>query len=78
VQSAALELFDLLKGLMQRADIGRRELPLVFAGGLLAENSLLSYLIETRLMADLPLLHPVKSAPSPVRGALELARRIAR
>jgi len=78
VQSAASELVDLLKSLVQRAQLGSRELPLVFAGGLFAENSLLSYLIETRLLADMPLLQPVKSALSPAHGALELARRIAR
>jgi N-acetylglucosamine kinase-like BadF-type ATPase len=76
VQTAALELVDLLKSLTQRADAGARELPLAFAGGLFAENSLLTYLVETRLLADLPLLQPIKSAPAPVYGALELARRL--
>ncbi|HTV92410.1 MAG TPA: BadF/BadG/BcrA/BcrD ATPase family protein [Verrucomicrobiae bacterium] len=75
VQTAALELVDLLKALAQRAELGARELPLVFCGGLFSGNSLLSYLVETRLLADLPLLAPVKSAPAPVLGALELARR---
>ncbi len=78
IQNAASELVDLLKSLVQRAQLGKRELPLVFAGGLFAENSLLSYLIETRLLADMPLLHPIKSPLSPAHGALELARRIAR
>jgi N-acetylglucosamine kinase-like BadF-type ATPase len=78
VQGAAHELVDLLKTLMRRALVDKRELPLVFAGGLFAENSLLTYLVETRLLADMPLLQPVKSPPPPVRGALELARRIAR
>jgi glucosamine kinase len=77
VQGAALELVDMLKALVKLAQANARELPLVFAGGLLAENSLLSYLIETRLLADLPLLHPVKGAPAPVHGALELARALA-
>jgi N-acetylglucosamine kinase-like BadF-type ATPase len=76
VQGAALELVDLVKALVKRAKI-EGEIPLVFAGGLLAENSLLSYLIETRLLGDLPLVHPVKSPPAPVHGALELARRLA-
>ncbi len=78
VQGAAHELVELVKSLVHRAELGKRELPLVFAGGLFAENSLLSYLVETRLLADMPLLQPVKSAPLPVYGALELARRIAR
>ncbi len=75
VQTAALELVDLLKSLAQRAELGGRELPLVFCGGLFGGNSLLSYLVETRLLADLPLLAPRKSPPAPVMGALELARR---
>jgi len=76
VQTAALDLVELLKALVHRAHVGARELPLVFAGGLFAENSLLSYLLETRLLADLPLLQPRKSPPAPVYGALELARRM--
>jgi glucosamine kinase len=78
IQGAAHELVDLVKSLVHRAQLGEREIPLVFAGGLFAENSLLSYLIETRLLADLPLLQPVKSPPAPAHGALEFARRIAR
>lgn len=78
VQNAAHELVDLVKSLAQKGQLGKRELPLVFAGGLFAGNSLLSYLVETRLLADMPLLQPHKPAPPPVRGALELARRIAR
>ncbi|HUA09998.1 MAG TPA: BadF/BadG/BcrA/BcrD ATPase family protein [Candidatus Acidoferrales bacterium] len=78
VQGAAVELVDLVKAVVARAGIKTRELPLVLAGGLFAENSLLTYLVETRLLADLPLLQPVKSAPPPVQGALELARRIVR
>lgn len=77
VQAAAHELVDLVKSLVHRAQLGTRELPLVFAGGLLSENSLLTYLVETRLLADTPLLQPVKSAPAATHGALELARRIA-
>jgi glucosamine kinase len=75
VQGAAVELVDLVKALVKHAKI-EGEIPLVFTGGLLAENSLLSYLIETRLLADLPLVHPVKSAPAPVHGALAMARRL--
>jgi glucosamine kinase len=78
VQAAALELVELLKALVRAAKIEAREMPLVFAGGLFAQNSLLSYLVETRLLADLPLLHPIKSPPLPVYGALELARRMTR
>jgi len=76
VQAAALELVDLVKALVRRANAGSRDLPLVYAGGLLSANTLLSFLIETRLAADLPLLVPVKSAPAPMYGALDLARAL--
>lgn len=77
VQAAALELTDLVKAVVKRADASGRELPLVFGGGLLAHNTLLSFLIETRLTADLPMLAVVKSPPAPVLGALALARAAA-
>jgi glucosamine kinase len=74
VQAAACELVDLVKSLVRLAGAGSRELPLAFCGGLFAENSLLTYLVETRLAADLPLLLPSRAIASPAHGALELAR----
>ena len=74
VQGAALDLFDLVKSLVKAAGIGDRELPLVFAGGLLAQNSLLTYLLETRVSNELPMMHVIKGAPAPQYGALTLAR----
>ncbi len=74
VQTAASELVDLLKALVRMAQAGSKELPLALYGGLFVENSLLTFLVETRLSADLPLLSPVKAMPSPAHGALELAR----
>jgi glucosamine kinase len=76
VQAAAGDLFELIKAIVKAAAVADTDVPVVFAGGLLAGNSLLSYLIETRLNADFPLLAPVKNAPSPVFGALALARRL--
>ena len=46
------------------------------AGGLFAENSMLSFLLETRIVGDTPGAAIVKSGESPVRGALRLAERI--
>lgn len=77
VQGAAMELCELVKAVVKRADAGARDLPLVLAGGLLETNSLLTYLIETRLNADLPLLATQRAALAPVFGALSLARRLA-
>jgi N-acetylmuramic acid 6-phosphate etherase len=76
VQSAAGDLVELVKAVVRAAGGGGTEIPLVFAGGVLASNSLLTYLIETRLNADLPLLAPMKNAAAPVSGALALARRM--
>lgn len=74
VQAAALELFDLVKSLVKTANLQDREAPLVFSGGMLAENSLLTYLVETRVGNELPALHVLKRGPAPQFGALALAR----
>jgi N-acetylglucosamine kinase-like BadF-type ATPase len=73
IQAAALDLSEMVKAVVKASGVAE-ELPLVFAGGLLAANSLLSFLIETRLGSDLPMLAPVKSPPAPVFGALAIAR----
>lgn len=75
VQAAAIELSDLVKAVIKRADALSRDLPLLLAGGLLASNSLLSFLLETRLCADLPLLAVQRGGLAPVFGALSLARQ---
>ena len=54
VQTAALELFDLVRALCRSAGAEERALPLAFSGGLLRRNSLLTYLIETRVANELP------------------------
>ena len=76
VQAAALELSELLKALVKRANVANRELPLVLSGGLLRANSMLSFLLETRISHELPFLHPIKNPPPPEMGALALARRL--
>jgi N-acetylglucosamine kinase-like BadF-type ATPase len=74
VQAAALELADLLKAVVRSAGLTQRELPVVLAGGLLAQNSLLTYLLETRIVNEYPSFHLVKNPPAPEYGALALAR----
>jgi N-acetylglucosamine kinase-like BadF-type ATPase len=74
VQAAALELFELVRAVSRMANAGTAELPVAFAGGLLRANSVLTYLIETRIANDMPNLHVVKGAPAPYLGALALAR----
>ena len=76
IQTAALELFELVRALCRSAGIGGRTLPLAFCGGLLQHNSLLTYLIETRIANELPNLEIVKGAAAPHLGALERARAL--
>jgi N-acetylglucosamine kinase-like BadF-type ATPase len=75
VQTAALDLFELVRTLARNAGV-LRETPLVFAGGLLRENSVLTYLLETRIGSDLPDLRIVKGAPEAHFGALYEARAL--
>jgi N-acetylglucosamine kinase-like BadF-type ATPase len=77
VQAAALDLFELLRSLVRRAECAQRDLPLVFAGGLLARNTILSYLLETRIANEFPHLRVLKDVPPPHLGALAAARRFA-
>ncbi len=74
VQAAALELFDLLKAVTRSSGFAQRDIPVVLAGGLLSENSLLTYLLEHRILNEYPSFHLVKNPPAPEFGALALAR----
>jgi N-acetylglucosamine kinase-like BadF-type ATPase len=76
VQNAALELSDLIKSIVKRAELSESEAPIVFAGGLLSNNTLLSFLLETRLKNDLPRMPILKGAHEPFRGALALAEKL--
>jgi N-acetylglucosamine kinase-like BadF-type ATPase len=76
VQTAALELADLVKALIKRAGLTESDAPIVLAGGLLAQNTLLSYLLETRLKNELPRMPILKGAVEPYRGALILAEKM--
>ncbi|HYW54565.1 MAG TPA: BadF/BadG/BcrA/BcrD ATPase family protein [Dongiaceae bacterium] len=78
VQQAAGELGDLVKAALRAVDLVEASPAVAFAGGLLRENSLLSFLIETRLTGDVPGVSIVKGGGEPVRGALRLAERLAR
>jgi N-acetylglucosamine kinase-like BadF-type ATPase len=76
VQVAALELSDLVKALVRNANVADREMALVLTGGLLRANSMLSFLLETRISHELPLLRPHKNPPPAELGALALARAL--
>lgn len=75
VQAAALELADLVKSLVKKAGMSASTAPIVLAGGLLGSNSLLTFLLETRLQNDLPAMPIVKNASEPFAGALAAAER---
>ncbi len=75
VQGAALELGDLVRAVVKSSGATDRELPVVLAGGLLGTNSLLTFLLETRISNELPTFFVVKNAPAPCFGALTLAER---
>jgi len=72
VQAAALELGDLVKSAAAQAHLVDASPAVALCGGLLRENSMLTFLLETRIVGDLP-------GASIVRGgnALDGAVRIA-
>ncbi|HET7814389.1 MAG TPA: BadF/BadG/BcrA/BcrD ATPase family protein [Candidatus Baltobacteraceae bacterium] len=76
VQGAALELSELAKTVVRKAGLTGSSAPIAFSGGLLAGNSILSYLLETRLLNEFPSMPVVKTANPPVTGALLLAQRL--
>lgn len=78
VQTAALDLFDLVRSICRIASIGSaKETPLALCGGVLGENTMLTYLLETRVANELPYLTIVKNAAAPHFGALAQARALA-
>lgn len=78
VQQAALELGELLKATLRAVGLLDASPQVALAGGLLGENSLLTFLLETRLNGDVPGIALVKRAGPPARGALRLAERAPR
>lgn len=77
VQAAALELSDLVKTVIKRAQLQESSAPIVFAGGLLRRNSLLTYLLETRLSNDFPKMPIRKDDVEAYAGALRAAEALA-
>jgi N-acetylglucosamine kinase-like BadF-type ATPase len=73
VQSAAQDLGDLVKAAARQAGFGETAPPIAFAGGLLRENTLLSYLLETRLVNEIPGACVIRLRDEPARAALRFA-----
>jgi N-acetylglucosamine kinase-like BadF-type ATPase len=75
VQTAAQELGDLARAAAKAVDLP--EFPVVvFAGGLLRENSLLSFLLETRVTNELPGAVILRVRDEPARTALRFAEAL--
>jgi len=77
VQDAAKELGDLLKAAVRGVGLSEASPPLALSGGLLRENSLLTFLLETRLTGDFTGSAIVRGGFAPVQGALVLAQAAA-
>jgi glucosamine kinase len=73
VQEAARDLGDLLKAALRAAGLMDASPPIALAGGLLRDNSLLTFLLETRITGDFTGSEIVRGGFEPVRGALRLA-----
>ncbi|MDQ6942473.1 MAG: hypothetical protein M3169_08175 [Candidatus Eremiobacteraeota bacterium] len=78
VQQAAQELGDLVKAALRAVQLLEASPRIALAGGLFRENSLLTFLLETRLNGDVAGAAIVKGGDEPARGALRLAERLAR
>ena len=78
VQQAAQELGDLVKAALRAVQLLEASPRIALAGGLFRENSLLTFLLETRLIGDVAGAAIVKGGDEPVRGALRLAERLVR
>ncbi len=74
VQAAAQELADLARAAARAVSLDAP--PVALAGGLLRENSLLTFLLETRIAGDLPGAMIVRDAGDPSLGALRLAQAV--
>lgn len=76
VQAAALALGDLVKSVVNLSGLAGAHVPIVLAGGLLQSNSLLTYLLETRLLNEHPHMPVSKLTAEPCFGALAEAQRL--
>ena len=77
VQTAGSDLGDLLKSVAKAVGLLEASPNVVLAGGLFAENSLLSFLLETRIIGDLPGALILRGGEGAEIGALRLAEAAA-
>jgi len=77
VQGAAQELGDLVRAAVRQCGLTDASPAVVFAGGLLRENSLLTFLLETRVGNEVPGANVVRLRDEPARAALRFAEALA-
>ena len=73
VQEASKELGELIKSAARQVGLIGSSPPVALAGGLLRENSLLTFLLEQRIVGDIPGAAIVRNADDAAIGALRLA-----
>jgi N-acetylglucosamine kinase-like BadF-type ATPase len=73
VQAAASDLASLACAAAEQADMTERSPMIALCGGLLRENSLLTYVLNARLQADLPGATVVRAEQEPASVALRFA-----
>jgi N-acetylglucosamine kinase-like BadF-type ATPase len=76
VQNAAQELGDLIRHAVRESGLAELSPAIAFSGGLLRENSLLSFLLETRVVNETAGAAIVRSSEEPVRAALRFAEEL--
>jgi len=77
VQQAGLDLGDLIKSVARACNLLEASPSVALAGGLFSENSLLTFLLETRIIGDLPGALVVRGGDGAAIGALRLAEALA-
>jgi N-acetylglucosamine kinase-like BadF-type ATPase len=75
VQQAASELGDLVKSAATQARLTDASPTVALCGGLVAENSMLTFLIETRIVGDLPGAAIVRGSNA-LTGAVRIAHAL--
>jgi N-acetylglucosamine kinase-like BadF-type ATPase len=76
VQVAAQDLGDLARSAAQHSGLADASPPLVFSGGLLRENSLLSFLLEARITNEIPGASIIRMRDEPAHAALRFAEAL--
>jgi N-acetylglucosamine kinase-like BadF-type ATPase len=77
VQQAGAELGDVVKAAAKAVDLLEASPQIALAGGLFNENTLLSFLLETRIAGDIPGALIVRGGSGAAMGALRIAEALA-